>query len=89
MIDIKKLFPNSSFPTRKELKDKELTFKVGDRVKVVDNIRCIQKGKVGTIIEPESDWDLKTEAGWKLFYVKFDNPKYGIMGFQSGDIDKI
>ena len=83
---LKNLFPNlPPVPTEEELREKESTFHVGDRVKVVDNIRCIQKGKVGTIsrIDPDDG------HGWKLFIVKFDDKQYGSMGFQSGYIDKV
>ena len=71
MLDLKKLFPNSKFPTAEELKAKEDTFSIGDRVKVSDNIRCRQHGQVGTIarIDPED------EHGWKSFIVKFDDKK--------------
>jgi len=85
MLDLKKLFPSSKFPTAEELKAKEDTFSIGDRVKVADNIRCIQHGQIGTIvqIEPEDKYN------WKSFIVKFDDEKYGAMGFNSGSIDKI
>lgn len=84
-LDLKKLFPNSKFPTKDELKEKEKSFSVGDRVKVSDHIRCLQKGHVGTIvrIDPED------ESGWKSFVVKFDDKKCGSMGFSSGNIDKV
>ena len=83
--DLKKLFPNSKFPTAEELKAKEGSLSIGDRVKVADNIRCRQKGKIGTIvrIDPED------EHGWKSFIVQFDDKKYGSMGFNSGYLDKI
>ena len=83
---LKNLFPNlPPVPTEEELRAKEETFHVGDRVKVVDNIRCRQKGKVGTIsrIDPDDGY------GWKLFIVDFDDEQYGSMGFQSGYIDKV
>ena len=83
---LKNLFPNlPPVPTEEELRAKEETFHVGDRVKVVDNIRCIQKGKVGTIsrIDPDDG------HGWKLFIVDFDDKQYGSMGFQSGYINKV
>ncbi len=85
MLDLKKLFPNSKFPTAEELKAKEDSFSIGDRVKVADNIRCRQNGQIGTIvrIDPED------KHGWKSFIVKFDDEKYNSMGFNSGDIDKI
>ena len=84
-LDLKALFPNSKFPTVEELKAKEDSFSIGDRVQVVKNIRCFQAGKTGTIvrIDPED------EHGWKSFIVKFDDKQYGSMGFQSGNIDKI
>ena len=88
-IDFSKLFPSSKFHTEDELKAKEATFSVGDRVKVVDNIRCRQKGKTGTLVGTPKGMDEKTGAGYKLFYVKFDDEKYGTVGFQSGDIDKV
>lgn len=88
-LDLKKLLPGSKFPTEEELKAKEATFSVGDRVKVVDNIRCRQKGKTGTLVGTPKGMDEKTGAGYKLFYVKFDDEKYGTVGFQSGDIDKV
>lgn len=84
-LDLKKLFPNSKFPTEDELKEKEKSFSVGDRVKVSDHIRCRQKGHVGTIvrIDPEN------KHGWKSFVVEFDDKKCGSMGFSSGNIDKV
>lgn len=88
-LDFSKLFPNSKFQTKDELKSKEATFSVGDRVKVVDNIRCRQKGKTGTLVGTPKGMDEKTGAGYKLFYVKFDDEKYGTVGFQSSAIDKV
>lgn len=84
-LDLDKLFPNSKFPTEDELKEKEKSFSVGDRVKVSDHIRCRQKGHVGTIvrIDPEN------KHGWKSFVVEFDDKKCGSMGFSSGNIDKV
>lgn len=83
---LKDIFPNlPPIPTEEELRAKEDSFHVGDRVKVSDHIRCRQKGKVGTIsrIDPDDG------HGWKLFVVKFDDEQYGSMGFQSGYIDKV
>ena len=85
MLDLKKLFPNSKFQTAEELKAKEGSFFIGDRVKVADNIRCIQNGQTGTIVQIEPE----DKHGWKSFIVKFDDEKYGAMGFQSGNIDKL
>lgn len=73
-----------SHPTEQELRDKEESFSVGDRVKVSDNIRCKQRGKIGMIVEIRPG-----THGWKDFIVKFDDPQYGSMGFQSGSIDHI
>ena len=84
-IDLKKLFPSSKFPTKEELKAKEATFSVGDRVKVSDHIRCRQKGETGTIVRINKE----DNHGWKSFIVEFDDKKYGSMGFQSGNIDKV
>lgn len=75
--------------SRINLLRKEYDFHIGDKVKVINNIRCRQAGKIGTIIETPKGMDDKTKYGWKNFYVKFDDPKYGIVGFQSGSIDKI
>lgn len=83
---LKALFPNlKNIPKMEELKKKESTFSIGNHVKVAENLRCFQSGETGTIIRI----DPEDEHGWKSFIVKFDNPKYHTMGFQSGNIDKI
>jgi len=61
-------------------------FKPGDKVVVRRGIRCIQSGKPGTIIERPEDCDDRTEIGRKLYYIKFDEERYGIMGFDALDI---
>ena len=83
-LNIRELFPSSKFPTEEELREKEESFSIGDRVKVSNNIRCKQKGKTGTIvaIRPGSH-------GWKDFSVEFDDPKDGVWAFQSGSIDHL
>lgn len=83
------LFESISYPTESDLRKKELEFHIGDKVQVVKDIRCRQTGKTGTIIETPKGMDDKTKYGWKLFYVKFDDPQYGIVGFQSGSINKV
>ena len=84
-MSYKSLFLNRKFPTKEELKAKESTFSVGDRVRVVDTIRCRQAGKSGTIIRI----DPEDRHGWKSFVIQFDDTKYGSMGFNSGYVDKI
>lgn len=75
--------------SRVDLLRKEYDFHVGDRVRIVDNIRCRQAGKTGTIIETPEGMMKETKFGWKLFYVQMDDPKYGTVGFLSGSFDKI
>lgn len=82
--DLKKLFPTAKFPTAGELKAKEDSFSIGDRVKVSNTIRCRQHGQIGTIIRI----DPEDKHNWKSFIVKFDDEKYNPMGFNSGSIDK-
>ena len=86
---LKMLFPTSKFPTEQELREKEKQLHVGDRVKIADNIRCFEKGQIGTIVKTPDGCPEYTDAGWKNFYVKCDNPKFGISSFQSGYINKI
>ena len=74
---------------RVDLLRKEYSLHVGDRVKVIDNIRCRQAGQTGTIIDTPEGRDEKTNYGWKNFYVKFDDPNLGVVSFQSGSIDRI
>lgn len=67
----------------KAAKDMEKTLKFGDRVRVVDNIRCRQKGKSGILIGVPKGRDEKTGHGDRLYYIKFDDPEFGVMGFTS------
>lgn len=85
----KELFGNSN-ERRINLLRKEYDFEVGDKVKIRSGIRCRQSGHTGTIvrIDPPGtrDYDMH---GWTAFVVKMNDPKLGIVSFQSGSIDKL
>lgn len=81
-LDLEKM--KAEHETRlKAAKDMEKTLKFGDRVRVVDNIRCRQKGKSGILIGVPKGRDEKTGHGDRLYYIKFDDPEFGVMGFTS------
>lgn len=75
--------------SRVELLRKEYDFQIGDKVKIVNNIRCRQAGKIGMIVDTPEGMDETTKYGWKLFYVQMDDPKYGTVGFTSSSFNKV
>ena len=79
-----KIFGNNN-KNRVDLLRREYDFKVGDKVKVRKGLRCFQSGHTGKIIEIEPP----DKYGWSSFVIKFDEPRLGAMGFNSGDIEKL